>query len=157
MRTRPSSRLIVLSPENNVLLFNFSHKNYALSGNSYWATPGGGLKPNECFEQAALRELLEETGLKKHSVGASVASRTFAMMLPDGETVLAVERFFIVHADKTDIDCSGWSENEKGVIKDHYWWTLEELRQTNETIFPHDLIIDILSGNLACPTAFNTL
>lgn len=78
-------------------------------------------------------------------------------MLPDGETVLAVERFFIVHADKTDIDCSGWSENEKGVIKDHYWWTLEELRQTNETIFPHDLIIDILSGNLACPTAFNTL
>lgn len=157
MRTRPSSRLIVLSPENNVLLFNFSHRNDALSGNSYWATPGGGLKPNESFEQAALRELLEETGLKKQSAGASVASRTFTMMLPDGETVLAVEHFFIVHADKADIDCSGWSENEKGVIKDHYWWTLEELRQTNETIFPHDLIIDILSGNLACPTTFNTL
>lgn len=35
MRTRPSSRLIILSPENDVLLFNFVHKNDALSGMSY--------------------------------------------------------------------------------------------------------------------------
>lgn len=147
MRTRPSSRLIVLSPENNVLLFNFCHKNGALNGKSYWATPGGGLEPNESFEQAALRELLEETGLQRHSAGASVASRTFTMMLPDGETVLSDERFYIIHADKTDIDCSRWSENEKVVIQDHYWWTLEELRHTEETIFPHDLIIDILQAS----------
>lgn len=148
MRTRPSSRLIILSPENNVLLFNFSHKNDALSGMSYWATPGGGLELDESFEQAALRELQEETGLKRDSAGAAVASRTFPMQLPDGETVLAEERFFIIHAEKTDIDCSGWSEKEKGVIQNHYWWTLEELRNTNQTIFPHDLIIDILCGNL---------
>jgi 8-oxo-dGTP pyrophosphatase MutT (NUDIX family) len=146
MRTRPSSRLIVLTPANHVLLFKFCHKNDALSGSSYWATPGGGLEPNESFEQAALRELQEETGLQRHSAGESVASRTFTMMLPNGETVLADERFFIIHADKTDIDHSRWSENEKRVIQDHYWWTLEELRHTNETIFPHDLIIEILAG-----------
>lgn len=148
MRTRPSSRLIILSPENNVLLFNFSHKNDALSGMSYWATPGGGLELNKSFEQAALRELQEETGLKRDSAGAAAASRTFPMQLPDGETVLAEERFFIIHAEKTDIDCSGWSENEKSVIQNHYWWSLEELRDTNQTIFPHDLIINILSGKL---------
>lgn len=148
MRSRPSSRLIILSPENNVLLFNFSHKNDALSGMSYWATPGGGLELNESFEQAALRELQEETGLKRDSVGAAAASRTFPMQLPDGETVLAEEHFFIIHAEKTDIDCSGWSENEKNVIQNHYWWTLEELRDTNQTIFPHGLIIEILCGNL---------
>jgi hypothetical protein len=44
MRTRPSSRLIVLSPENRVLLFSFCHTEDALSGNTYWATPGGGLE-----------------------------------------------------------------------------------------------------------------
>lgn len=149
MRTRSSSRLIILSPENDVLLFNFSHKNDALSGMSYWATPGGGLELNESFEQAALRELQEETGLKRDSAGATVASRSFPMQLPDGETVLAEERFFIIHAEKADIDCSEWSENEKSVIQNYHWWTLEELRDTNQTLFPHDLIIDILCRNLA--------
>lgn len=149
MRTRPSSRLIILSPENDVLLFNFSHKNDALSGMSYWATPGGGLELNESFEQAALRELQEETGLRRDSAGAVVASRTFPMQLPDGETVLAEERFFIIHAEKADIDCSGWSDNEKSVIQNYHWWTLEELRDTNQTIFPHDLIIDILCRDLS--------
>lgn len=149
MRTRPSSRLIILSPENDVLLFNFSHKNDALSGMSYWATPGGGLELNESFEQAALRELQEETGLKRDSAGAVVASRTFPMQLPDGETVLAEERFFIIHAEKAAIDCSGWSDNEKSVIQNYHWWTLEELRDTNQTIFPHDLIIDILCRDLS--------
>jgi len=69
-------------------------------------------------------------------------------MLPSGETVLAEEHFFIIHTEKSDIDYSGWSSNEKKVIRDHYWWTLEELRHTNETIFPHDLIIDILANQL---------
>lgn len=75
------------------------------------------------------------------------------MMLPDGETVLAEERYFIIDADKREPDHSGWSRNEKDVIRGHHWWTLEELRSATETIFPRELIINILENKLTASSA----
>lgn len=73
MGTRPASGLIVLSPENHILLFQFQPENDVLTGNSYQATPDGGLKEDESFEEAASRELYEETGFIYKAPGLQVA------------------------------------------------------------------------------------
>ncbi|MVW86209.1 NUDIX domain-containing protein [Pseudomonas sp. PB101] len=140
MRQRDSARLLVINPSKQVLLFHFQHKNDALAGQSHWATPGGGVEPGESFEVAAVRELFEETGLLVDSVGSSIAERSFPMMLPSGETVLSVERYFVVHTDSEHLSREGWTAHEVRVMADHKWWSVAELRATSETVWPERLI-----------------
>ncbi|WP_338883109.1 NUDIX domain-containing protein [Xenorhabdus sp. TH1] len=139
MHVRCSARLLIVNPSRQVLLFRFVHTNDALAGKSYWATPGGGVEHGESFEQAAVRELKEETGILRDDVGQYVAQRTFEMKLPSGEIVLAKERFFIVLSDEDEINTSGWTDNEKSVIRRYHWWGLKELIQTQEIIYPSDI------------------
>jgi len=74
------------------------------------------------------------------------------MMLSTGETVLAEEHFFMINAYTKDFDRSGWCSNQKDVIRDHHWWTIEALINPTETIFPRDLIINILKTNSSGPS-----
>ena len=85
MRRRPSARLLIIDDAGRVLLFRFVHHEGALAGQDYWATPGGGVEEGETFEQAAIRELEEGTGIRAENVGPEVAQREFALQLPDGE------------------------------------------------------------------------
>ena len=130
MRTRHSARLIIINSLNQVLLFRFRHEDDALAGKAYWATPGGGV------EQAAIRELKEETGIDVGDVGQSLTERTFEMTLPSGELVLAYERFYLIRIDHEDISTHGWTENEKSVIDNYHWWDLNELRNTDDIGLP---------------------
>ena len=55
-------RVIVYRDDGEILLVRgcFSRQE--------WALPGGGVKHNESYEQAAVRETLEEVGLKIHNL-----------------------------------------------------------------------------------------
>lgn len=149
MRQRHAARLLVINSLNEVLLFRFQHKGDALDGRDYWATPGGGLEEGENFETAAVRELLEETGLHVDTVGASVAERDFSMMLPSGETVLSVERYFVVRADGEQLTRDGWTADEARVMTEHKWWSVAELQETRETVWPERLIEMLERAQLA--------
>lgn len=140
MRQRNAARLLVINPANQVLLFRFQHKGDALDGRDYWATPGGGVEDGETFEAAAIRELREETGLHVDTVGACVGERSASMMLPDGEKVLAVERYFVVRVDSDQLSRDGWTADEARVMTEHKWWSVAELQETTETVWPERLI-----------------
>ncbi|CAM3858041.1 RNA pyrophosphohydrolase [compost metagenome] len=148
MRERKSARLLVISPSRSVLLFRFVHRNGALAGDDYWATPGGGVEEGETFEQAAIRELREETGIQVDAVGAPLNERRFAMQLPSGEWVTSVEQYYLIQAQDQQLCRQGWTPSEVEVMADHRWWSAEELRQTTDTVWPERLIETLESAGV---------
>lgn len=65
-----------------------------------WALPGGGVKYNESYEQAAVREVLEEIGLKIHNLrylGKANSHESYAKFSV---------RVFAAHASDYDIKCN---------------------------------------------------
>ncbi|CAH1672968.1 MULTISPECIES: NUDIX domain-containing protein [unclassified Chelatococcus] len=106
------------------------------------------MEEGETFEEAALRELEEETGLIRNAIGAEIGRRSYELQLVDGEIVWAEERFFALRIARTAISDSGWSAIEREVMAEHHWWSVDEIRTTSEIIFPEDLL-DLLSGAAA--------
>ena len=147
MRKRPAARLLVLDPENRVLLFRFLFEDGPLAGQDFWATPGGALEPGEDFRQAAERELREETGISA-PVGEPVHQRRVSFLIETGERVEADERYFLVKVAAPNVDASGQSPLEACHIADHRWWSAEELAKTSDTIFPEGLsaVIEALTA-----------
>ncbi|KZK89363.1 Nucleoside triphosphatase NudI [Pseudovibrio sp. W64] len=146
MKKRPASRLLVVDPQDRILLFNFKFDKGPLKGQDYWATVGGGIEPGESFEEAARRELLEETGITE-PVGEVIHVGRAVFQTPSGEMVDAEEHFFFVTVSDSKIDYSNHTEIETQVMREHCWWTRKELETTSLTVFPEN-ILEILEPYL---------
>lgn len=133
-RVRRSARIIVMSPDDRVLMFRFD----VADRPPFWVTTGGECDPEESFEAAAKRELFEETGITADP-GLQIARTTPEFVTVEGEAVQADERYFLVRVTQATISTAHHTELEQRVMTQHRWFTLDELENWHEALFPDNL------------------
>ncbi|WP_433434818.1 NUDIX hydrolase [Nonomuraea sp. CA-141351] len=155
MRTRRGARIVLLDQDDRILMIQHRYDGAIVVPGSpvrelFWVPPGGGLKEDEDFLQAARRELLEETGLTEVEWGPCLWTLD-ADVRWGGEPVHMHERYFLARARGTQTITRVYLEpgEQQGII-DHRWWSLAELvaAETTETLRPAglpELLADVLA------------
>lgn len=135
--TRRSSKVLLVDEEHSVLLFCGVDRTKP-DIPPWWFAVGGGIERGETPQAAAIRETYEETGLTIGDPGPVVFTRRFAWDF-EGEEYDQEEWFFLVDTANFEPSSAGWTETESATIRGHRWWSIDELRATDEAFFPEDL------------------
>jgi 8-oxo-dGTP pyrophosphatase MutT (NUDIX family) len=132
-RIRRAARVVLTGPGGRVLLFRYTARGF----DPFWILPGGECAPDEEFDEAASRELLEETGIRARPAPLSHVIEAQYDYL--GEPVKSVEHFFHHATAFPEIDTSRHTALEREVMREHRWFELVELDEWHETIYPRGL------------------
>jgi ADP-ribose pyrophosphatase YjhB (NUDIX family) len=127
---RPVARVLLVSPEQEVLLLLAQD---SAASHRWWVTPGGGVEAGESFEEAAGRELYEDTGVVA-PIGPWVWTRRHAYPF-DGRSFDQYERFFVALAETREVR----PVRPDSYVRRHRWWTLPELRSASDDFAPRRL------------------
>jgi 8-oxo-dGTP pyrophosphatase MutT (NUDIX family) len=138
----------MVDPDGSVLLFRGGDPARPEVG-SWWFAPGGGVEGDETLEQAAAREVFEETGYQVGDLGPAVHRREADFWFNE-VFFHTVETYYKVQVERFEPTADGWTETERSTITEHRWWTAAELRATTDTVYPERLA-ELLDGDAPAP------
>lgn len=102
---------------------------------AWWEIPGGGIDPGETSEQAASREIIEETGITEFELGPCIWTQqcqfTFAGFFFDSE-----EWIHVAWCDGGEYNPKGLEYFEALAFKGAKWRDVDEVLTSDEPVLP---------------------
>lgn len=148
---RRAVRVVLCDTDGRVLLFHTQDPTYPELG-SWWELPGGGLEAGESHADAAVRELLEETGIRVDpALVGEPTWRRDATYRYRGERRLQHEQVLAARltVPGLDVDGSGRVDFEDEDYFGYRWWPAEEITASRERFYPGrlpELLPALLAG-----------
>ncbi|ROQ34627.1 ADP-ribose pyrophosphatase YjhB (NUDIX family) [Streptomyces sp. PanSC19] len=132
---RRVARVVLLDPDDRILLLHGHEPDDP--ADAWWFTPGGGVEGDETREEAALRELAEETGITEVDLGPVLWKRYCSFPF-DGRRWDQDEWYYLARVRGTEAAPRprALTELETRSLAGLRWWTSAELSAARETVYP---------------------
>jgi 8-oxo-dGTP pyrophosphatase MutT (NUDIX family) len=146
---RPAARVVLLDRDGRIFLVN-SEDPVDPRKPPWWEIPGGGIDAGESSEDAARRELYEETGITEVEIGPCIWVQHVEFDF-GGYHFDSRERIHVAWCDGGDYRPQHLEALEAAAFMGARWWPLEELLSSEVPVLPtrlREFLPAVVAGDL---------
>ena len=141
LKIRNSVKVLLLNDKKKLLLIYVNDpKTTTTNGKyhgSFWNVIGGEIEEGETIFQTALREVYEEAGIHNDQIklGPVVWFGEFDLVL-SGVMTKIKQKFIVAKTKQNKTSLDNLTEEEKLIVSKLKWFSLDEIKNCDEIIYP---------------------